>query len=132
MALPLQLEDRKLLLRDTRTYFNAAEHFLRHSEHLQVESFVPRPQYQAAFGSWEGQIHFGEEHVLKFKELYRRHDDGVLERFVNMDFRKRHDSDVTFRVDAHGLLIIEDQPCHLDLPCDLTYEEGDPRLNGLA
>ena len=137
MAFPLELHHRKALLADAPTYFTAAEKFVRCCPHLEPNSFVPLPAFQQDVGQWSGELKFQLEHVLRFRETYRRHGPDLIERVLNMDFRLEHQTSVLFRVDAHGRPVLNGgtKPMgrlHLDLPNQVTYEEGDSRLRGFS
>ncbi len=98
---------------------------------------MPLPAFQLDFGRWEGELKLQNGHVLRFREIYTKHDANLIERVLNWDFRREHSAEVLFRVDAHGRPVFNggDQQngrLHLDLPNDLTYEEGDPRLRGFS
>ena len=137
MSLPLELQHRMALLADAPIYFTAAEKFVRCCPHLEPDSFVPLPVFQNDFGQWSGELRFRSDHVLSFREFYRRHGPDLIERVVNMDFRLEHQPTVLFRVDAHGRPVFnggteEMGRLHLDLPNIVTYEEGDSRLRGFS
>jgi hypothetical protein len=124
------VDHRRKLLAQAPTYFSNAERFLRGCPHLDVGSHVPTPLFNEDFGRWEGEVFFSTTHVLGFRDIYFQHSNGRLERTVNFDFRLRHAKDVTFRVDAHGPPVIDGAQLHLDLPGEITYTDGDPKLKG--
>ncbi len=132
MSLLLNLEDRRLLLADAPRYFTAAERILRSCVEVDVSSPIPIPRFQQDFGIWKGEVLFTSGHVLKFHETYSKHPDGLLERIVNYDFRERHANEVTFRVDAHGVRVMEDGEFHVDLPRNLIVTESEIRSKGYS
>jgi hypothetical protein len=130
MSLRLSLDDRKILLADATRYFTAAERMLRSCGEIDPSCSIPVPLFGQDFGIWNGEITFTSGHVLKFREAYSRHSDGLLERIVNYDFRLKHASEVTFRVDAHGLPIIDAAELHVDLPNGTVVTERDVSAKG--
>jgi hypothetical protein len=132
MSLQLSIEDRKTLLADAATYFTAVEQIVRSCGHVDPACIVPVPLFGQDFGIWNGEVRFATGHVLKFRELYSRHADGLLERIVNYDFRTEHSTEVTFRIDAHGLPIINDGELHVDLPNKKVITEQDLKPKGYS
>ena len=89
---------------------------------------MPIPDIQSDIARWQGQLHFSSGHILRFREIYRKHEDDLVERVANFDYRQRHSDEVTFRVDAHGLPIWDGEEFHLHLPGNIQYQDGDNRL----
>lgn len=122
----ITITDRQTFLQSAQDYFTFGYNYAIHSKHLLKPITVPT--IRENLGEWSALWNFSNNHVLKFRDSYRKIDDKKVERLFNFDFRIEHATDQVFRFDHHGVWITSGETCHLDLADGNKYEDGHPAL----
>ena len=126
----ITIPDRQTFLRSAQDYFTFGYNYAIHSKHLLTKPITTPDVRGDLLGMWRASWNFSDNHVLKFRDTYRKIDDKKVERLFNFDFRIEHAPDQVFRFDHHGVWITSEETCHLDLADGNRYEDGHSALKG--